>query len=57
MKKHLITATLIVTLGLAAGCGAEGVSSDIMPTTAVHDCGHRAGDRRDAYGRDYSRGS
>ena len=24
MKKHLITATLIVTLGLAAGCGAEG---------------------------------
>ena len=37
MKKHLIAATLIVTLGLAAGCGAEGVSSDIMPTTAVQE--------------------
>lgn len=33
MKKQLFTATLIVTLGLAAGCGAQGTSGDVTATT------------------------
>ncbi len=37
MKKHLITATLIVTMGLAVGCGTEGVSGDVTGTTSVQE--------------------
>ena len=37
MKKHLFTATLIVTLGLAAGCGAQGTSGDVTTTTVEQE--------------------
>ncbi|MBQ9990599.1 MAG: hypothetical protein IJP31_06630 [Lachnospiraceae bacterium] len=37
MKKYFLAVTLMVTLGLAAGCGAAGVSGDVTMTTVEQE--------------------
>lgn len=44
MKKHLFAAALIVTLGMAAGCGAEGVSGDVITSTVEQEAEELTGE-------------
>ena len=37
MKKHLLAVTLIITLGLAVGCGSTGASGDVTVTTVEQE--------------------